>query len=86
MGGPHELVHVTTRANGAEEWACGICPRRILLRWPPSFERLVLVEGDESVQHFGAKGPITMLGVDVAQEPGEDDREWLNANGIAWPA
>nr|BFE88016.1 hypothetical protein GCM10020093_106170 [Planobispora longispora] len=42
--------------------------------------------GDESVQHFGAKGPITMLGVDVAQEPGEDDREWLNANGIAWPA
>ncbi|WP_068922084.1 hypothetical protein [Planobispora rosea] len=86
MGGPHELVHVATRANGAEEWACGVCSRRILLRWPPSFERLVLVEGDETVQHFGTKGPVAMLGVDITQEPDEGDREWLNANGIAWPA
>ncbi|GIH98530.1 hypothetical protein [Planobispora takensis] len=86
MGSPHELVHVATRANGAEEWACSSCARRILLRWPPSFERLVLVAGDESVQHFGTKGPITVLGAEVSLNLDQDDHDWLNDNGIAWSA
>jgi len=55
--------------SGAEDWQCPECGRRMLMRWPPSFESLVLEEGDPSALHAGAKGGALMGEVDVASEP-----------------
>jgi hypothetical protein len=72
--------------SGAEEWVCPDCGRRVLVRWPPDFERLVLEHGDDSVVHVGAKGGVRMAGVEVKPHPGlsGEARQWLNDNGIDW--
>src|SRR5689334_20094557 len=52
----HEMVLETTHSSGAEEWYCPTCGRRLLLRWPPAYEKIVLVPGDEYAAHSGSKG------------------------------
>jgi hypothetical protein len=44
--------------SGAEEWLCPACQRRLLLRWRPHFQTLVLEHGDTSAVHAGSKGGI----------------------------
>jgi hypothetical protein len=74
--------------SGAEEWVCPACGRRVLLRWPPNFERLVLEGGDETAIHVGGKGGVR-LG-DMAVRPAgigevpDTERRWLHENGIDW--
>jgi len=74
--------------SGAEEWLCSVCGRRILMRWPPRFETLVLEDGDLTAAHVGAKGGALMREVEVAQVPSAnvpaDEQEWLRSNGIDW--
>ena len=88
---PHEMVHQGTDAAGMEEWRCPECGRHFLVRWPPAWERLVLVEGDPDAAHVGSKGAVTLGRVEVraadaaAGGAGEDDwRRWLDDNGIDW--
>jgi len=75
--------------SGAEEWSCLQCGRRMLLRWPPpSFEALVLDEGDPRVPHAGTKGDAALsaeAGADVRND-GVTTAElrWLREHGIAW--
>lgn len=47
MPGTHEMVLTRTVESGAEEWSCLSCDRRMLLRWPPRYEKVVLEPGDE---------------------------------------
>jgi len=54
----HEMILVGSTESGAEEWACPSCSRRMLLRWPPNYEKLVLEHGDENVIHVGGKGGL----------------------------
>jgi hypothetical protein len=74
--------------SGAEEWTCPACGRRMLLRWPPHFERLVVEGGDVGAVHVGGKGGLRMGG--MAIQPGgtgavpDTDRRWLHENGIDW--
>jgi hypothetical protein len=74
--------------SGAEEWACPDCGRRVLLRWPPDFERLILEHGDDRAVHVGAKGGVRMTGLEVNPSPSPDlsseARRWLSNNGIEW--
>ena len=74
--------------SGAEEWACPDCGRRVLLRWLPDFERLILEYGDDRAVHVGAKGGVRMTGVEVNPSPSSDlsseARQWLSNNGIDW--
>jgi DNA-directed RNA polymerase subunit RPC12/RpoP len=74
--------------SGTEEWFCPRCSRRLLLRWRPAFEKLVLDRGDERVRHAGTKGAVGFGAVEVrpADLPALPDGQarWLAENGIDW--
>jgi len=77
-----------TRESGTEEWACPTCGRRIMFRWPPRYEKLVLDHGDVNAVHVGGKGGLRVSGLGVApaaatQVPAAE-RDWLRDNGIEW--
>jgi len=82
----HDMVRTGFTETGAEEWQCPTCGRRMLMRWPPHFETLVLETGDAAAVHGGAKGGVLLHGVDVTQVPGvpDDEQQWLRDNGIDW--
>jgi hypothetical protein len=73
----HEMVLETTHASGAEEWFCPTCGRRFLLRWPPTYEKIILEPGDEHAAHSGSKGEMLRLrSLDIVasdDSPAEDD-------------
>jgi hypothetical protein len=73
----HEMVLATTHASGAEEWFCPTCGRRFLLRWPPTYEKLIIESGDEHAAHSGSKGDMLRLGgLDITASevrPADDD-------------
>ena len=52
----HEMVLEDRQASGAEEWWCPDCGRRLLLRWSPSYAKVVLARGDEHAVHAGGDG------------------------------
>jgi hypothetical protein len=93
MEGQHEMVLNGVGAGGAEEWVCATCTRRILLRWPPDFELLVLDEGEASAVHVGGKGGVLMRAEGPRRAPAveaptpevpEGEVRWLRDNGIEW--
>ena len=82
------MIHNSTTESGAEEWVCPTCARRMLLRWPPDYEKLVLEHGDEAAIHVGGKGGL-QVGETVAAparigEVRGAERNWLRNNGIEW--
>ena len=74
--------------DGAEEWACPTCGRRMLLRWPPHYSKVVLEHGDDSVMHVGGKSGLQVGTAAVTPaQPGQvqaADRRWLREVGIDW--
>ena len=84
----HEMILNGHAESGEEEWVCPDCGRRVLLRWPPDFERLILEYGDDEAVHVGAKGGVRMTGLEVNPSPSPDlsseTRQWLSNNGIDW--
>ena len=84
----HEMVLSGTTDSGAEEWACPTCGRRIVFRWPPNYEKLVLEYGDANAVHVGGKGGLRVGGVAVipaaATEVPAAEHDWLRDNGIDW--
>jgi len=87
---PHEMTRTRTREHGVEEWSCTECSRRILIRRPPAFEKVVLDRGDQWAAHVGGGGGVRIAAADVAPpeqaELRAHDREWLAAQGIEWGA
>jgi hypothetical protein len=74
--------------HGVEEWSCTGCRRRLLIRRPPAFEKIVLEPGDEWAAHVGSTGGLQMAPnqPDTAR-PAElpaRDRGWLADHGIEW--
>jgi hypothetical protein len=89
----HEMILIGSGESGAEEWVCPTCGRRMLLRWPPHYEKLILEHGEEAAIHVGGKGglrvgQVAVTAPPVSQTPAgevpEADRQWLQANGIDW--
>ena len=79
------MTRVSTREHGAEEWACTVCGRRLLMRRPPEFEQVVLERGDEWAAHVGGAGGFQMTGVQGRPGgPSGRERGWLNEHGITW--
>jgi hypothetical protein len=80
----HEMILEGPRPSGAEEWFCPRCGYRFVVRWGPSFDRVVLEEGDTRAAHVGTKGGLRLDQVDVAPTPGAEARQWLDDIGIDW--
>jgi hypothetical protein len=82
------MARTRTLEPGVEEWSCTQCSRRLLFRWPPAFEKVVLDRGDEWAAHVGGAGGMQVAAVTAEPTDGADlpayDRDWLEAQGIAW--
>jgi hypothetical protein len=84
---PHEMTRTRKLERGVEEWSCTQCSRRLLVRWPPAFEKVVLDRGDEWAAHVGAGHLPTsaaQAGTVGRGDLPEGDRSWLAAHGIGW--
>lgn len=84
----HEMTRTSTSDRGIEVWSCSQCARRLLLRRPPEFEKMVLEPGDESAAHVGGTGALRLAAVTAhpalpRQLPAQD-RHWLAELGIGW--
>jgi len=83
------MTRTRTLEHGVEEWSCTQCSRRLLFRWPPAFDKIVLDRGDEWAAHVGAghlnyPASAAQAGTaDPAALP-EEDRSWLAGHGIGW--
>ena len=88
MSTPHQMTRTRTLAPGVEEWSCAECSRRLLLRRPPQFEKIVLEPGDEWAAHVGGTGGLQPAAMNARPaEPGSirpGDRIWLSEHGIDW--
>lgn len=84
----HEMILQGRVDSGAEEWLCPNCGRRMLIRWAPEFEKLLLEHGDDSALHFGGKGGLQITDIAVTSEPAPvvsgSETQWLRSNGIDW--
>jgi hypothetical protein len=83
------MTRTKTLERGVEEWSCAECGRRLLLRRPPSFQKIVLDPGDEWAAHVGGAGSAQAAGRAVPGRPGGGelsaaDRGWLASRGIEW--
>ena len=76
-----------------DEWSCAGCGRRLLIRRPPAFQKIVLEPGDEQAAHVGATGGVRMAGLQAPGLPADalpadalpaGDRDWLAEHGIEW--
>lgn len=56
----HKMLLVSTHPNGVDELYCPTCGRRILIQWPPDYQKTVLEPGDEYAIHSGGKGGLEM--------------------------
>jgi hypothetical protein len=79
----HTMALTATDRSGLQEWTCGLCGRRMLIRWP-EFDRTVLDRGDEAATHVGGVGGVVVGGVGVVPAVAEPERRWLAESGISW--
>ncbi len=88
MSATHEMILSGHAESGTEEWSCPDCGRRMLLRWPPDFEKFVLEPGDIAAVHVGGKGGLQVGGAAVrpaeAGQVSSPDAQWLRDSGIDW--
>jgi hypothetical protein len=82
------MTRTQTPEPGVEEWSCTECSRRLLLRRPPAFEKIVLERGDEWAAHVGSTGGLDMAAPQTRPGRPADlparDRGWLAEHGIEW--
>ena len=63
----HEMVFEFTKSDGAEEWFCEICGRRILLN-VPVYGMVVIDNGDKNAIHYGSTGGLRVVSIGVQQD------------------
>ena len=76
----HEMRMVHADESGVEEWLCSTCGRRILLRWPPHYEKRVAEPGDEKANHVGTAADLASFDTTAADTPTRS--RWLRETGI----
>ena len=63
----HRMELICTR-DEFDELFCPVCGRRILLRWPPGYEKIVVDVGDGFIIHNFGKGGLDIGGIEVEQK------------------
>lgn len=77
---------MTGQEAGAFEFTCRACPRKLLMRFDPKFEKIVLDHGDENAVHTGSTSRhLRMHSTKVETCTGwnDGDDEILDGMGIA---
>jgi hypothetical protein len=64
----HEMLLENIHPSGAEEWFCPTCGRRFLMQWPPAYNKVILVAGDEMAIHSGGRGNLNLESLQTSQE------------------
>jgi hypothetical protein len=59
---------VTHDVGDAQEWWCPECGRRLLLSFPPAYQRVVLEVGDVWTPHAAGSGAVTVAPITPAAE------------------
>lgn len=73
MSGEQHQMHLDKEhPSGFEEWYCPVCGRRLLMKWPPDYEKVVLQPGDEGALHSAGKGGLNFRSAQVTDEPEEE--------------
>jgi hypothetical protein len=84
------MTPTRTAEHGVEEWSCTQCNRRLLIRRPPAFEKIVLDRGDEWAAHVGGTGGLRLAATEPRPgglaDPPAQERGWLAEHGIEWDA
>jgi hypothetical protein len=78
------MTRTQSLERGVEEWTCAGCGRRLLLRRPPAFEKIVLERGDEWAAHVSSADGPQIAAIDALPGLSVQAREWLSAHGIDW--
>ena len=56
----HEMVFLGATDDGDQELYCPICGRRLLVQWPPNYQKIVLEPGDVNAIHSGGTGGLSV--------------------------
>lgn len=56
----HVMDFVKIHDSGVEEWLCKICGRRVIYKWTPYLNSIVLNIGSVYATHTGSKGGLSV--------------------------
>jgi hypothetical protein len=65
----HRMELIISHPSGVDELYCPTCGRRILLQWPPDYQKTVLEVGDEYAIHSGSKGGLEISAQQIIPQP-----------------
>jgi hypothetical protein len=54
----HQMRLEKSYSSGAEEWFCPTCGRRMIMTWPPKYQKIILEHGDDDALHSSSKGGL----------------------------
>ncbi len=81
----HVMTMVAEYADGSQEWHCPTCGRRIVMKWPPDYNRAILEEGDPNAVHSGeVSGVHISQPMDLALDEVVDENDPYLAPFKAW--
>lgn len=65
------VMELTVHSSGAQEWFCLTCERRFLVSWTPTYKRIIIEAGDETVPHVGGTGGLSIMEPEIVdgEEP-----------------
>lgn len=66
------MVFLGANEDGEQELYCPICGRRLLVKWPPNYQKIVLEPGDINAVHSGGTGGLSVHAPRVTTR--QDDR------------
>ena len=71
----HEMLLETIHPSGAEEWFCPTCGRRFLMQWPPAYNKVILIPGDETAIHSGGRTGLNLESFPASQDTQPEEEE-----------
>jgi hypothetical protein len=76
----HEMHLEVTYSTGVEEWCCPTCGRKILMQWPPHYNKVVLEPGNEFAIHVAGKGGLRMGAIQMSHDEDTEPADDLSLN------
>jgi hypothetical protein len=74
----HTMEFIQTHENGVDELYCSICGRRMLLSWPPNYQKVILEIGDEFAIHSAGKGGLHFGNPQIRQTEESDTTDGMS--------